>query len=247
MGKDDDPILFYIPAGLDPAATVNVQERQRKVNKRTVILTLTLFVLTAVAAIVLMAPGTAAAGGSPENVYWFWDGQNPVGSASLNRNAAGLSANLSATGLPAGQAVTLWFIFFNHPENCLTNPCSLPDDLFTPGVDGDFHLASGHVTGSGGVTGFGGALNVGDVSRSGRAELGAGAVPLTNQYGAEVVMALHSHGPALTGADLAYQISSFLGGCDVFNGPNGFASGPGDVPDAVGECSTIQYALFQAD
>lgn len=216
-------------------------------NKRTALLSLTLIAILTITAFSLLMPGSATAEAPAEKAYWYWDAQNSVGMATLDRNANGISANFRTTGLPEGQAVTLWIMFFNHPEFCTTSPCSAPADLFTPGVDGDFYLASGHVTGSSGTMGFGGHLSVGDVSNSGRAELGAGAVPLTNPYGAEVVLALHSHGPALTGTDLAYQLSSFLGGCDIFNGPNGFASGPWDVPDTVGECSTIQYSLHQAD
>lgn len=215
-------------------------------NKRIFTLFSLVLMLVAVAAFAFLTNGSVTAEQPTESVYWFWDPVNPVGSATLARNASGISTNVQTSGLPADQAMTLWFIFFNHPENCSTNPCTLPDDLFTPGVDGDFHLASGHVTGNG-ESGFGGHLSAGDVSGSGRAELGAGAVPLTNPEGAEVVLAIHSHGPAMSGLDLQYQLSSFLGGCAVFNGPNGFASGPWDVPDAVGECSTIQYARFQAD
>lgn len=215
-------------------------------KKRFITVFSVLFFVGAVAVFALLSNGSVAAEQPIENVHWFWDSANPTGSASLVRSPSGISADFQSSGLPSGQAVTLWFIFFNHPENCATDPCTLPDDLFTPGVDGDFHLASGHVTGNG-QSGFGGQLSMGDVSGSGRAELGAGAVPLTNPEGAEVILAIHSHGPALTGLDLQYQISSFLGGCDVFNGPNGFAAGPWDVPDAVGECSTIQYAQFQVD
>ncbi len=69
-------------------------------------------------------------------------------------------------------------------------------------------------------------------------------VPLTNPHGAEVVLALHSHGPMVPSA-MPDQINSFLGGCAAFNGPNGFAAGPGDVPDAVGECSTFVRSLHR--
>jgi len=187
---------------------------------------------------------------STENVYWWWDTDNPVGTAKLIRNSSGLTAVFDTSELPAGQAVTLWFIIFNNPEHCANDPCLPPADLFTPGVQGDFHFASGHVTGGSGNTSFAGRLNVGDTTGSGRVELGIDdGFGLIDPYKAEVLLALHSHGPALSGQDLKKQISSFSGGCEVFLDPdnNGFANGPEDVPDAVGECSTMQFSLHKGN
>ena len=53
----------------------------------------------------------------------------------------------------------------------------------------------------------------------------------------------------MTGAALVSQISSFTGGCTVFLGDlelpgSGLADGPEDVPDAPGECSTLQGTAF---
>jgi hypothetical protein len=140
----------------------------------------------------------------------------------------------------------MWFIVFNNPAAC-EGPCDAPD-LFNPAVQGDFLLAGGHVIGASGMANFGGHLSVGDASGSGHIEIGnsAGAVGLINPYGAEVRLALHSHGPAQRGKTLKSQLSSFLGGCTVFplNGDAfGGAEGPGDLPDAVGECSTVQYSV----
>jgi len=183
-----------------------------------------------------------------EEVQWGWDDDHAVGSSQLIRNHSGLTAVFDTSELPAGQAVTLWFIIFNNPEHCSTSPCSLPADLFTEGVEGDFHFASGHVTGGSGNTSFAGRLNVGDTSGSGRVELGIDdGVGLIDPYKAEVLLAVHSHGPALTGKELKDQLSSFSGGCEVFLGPNGFASGPDEVPDEAGECSTIQFSLHKGN
>jgi hypothetical protein len=72
------------------------------------------------------------------------------------------------------------------------------------------------------------------------------AVGLVDPWNAEVILLLHSHGPALTGQTLKYQLTSFLGGCDVFlGGADGFADGPGDIPTNVGECSTFQTSTHQ--
>jgi hypothetical protein len=149
---------------------------------------------------------------------------------------------VQTSGLPAGHAVTLWFIFFNRPDLCAARPCGA-SDLGT--AEGDFHLAAGHVTSDGKVT-FAGHLQVDDISGSGLLETGMGlGTPLTNPYGAEVILALHSHGPKMQGLQLKDQISSYLGGCVLpFLGDAiGFATGPQDIPDSFGECSTIQISV----
>lgn len=198
------------------------------------------------AALAALAASPALADGSrqsDEPVYWFFDIENPVGSAKLIRSPNGATAIFQTSGLPAGQAVTLWFIVFNNPDQCTETPCNVPMDLFTPGVDGDFHAGGGLVTGGSGNATFAGHLQVGDVSKSGRLELGLGGeAPLMDPYGAEIVLAVHSHGPKLQGVQLKEQISTFSGGCLNFLGPNGFASSLDDVPDADGECSTIQFS-----
>jgi hypothetical protein len=192
---------------------------------------------------------------STANVYWSWDSNTPIGTATLIRSASGITAVFDSQGLPAGQAVTLWMIIFNNPEHCDSVPCAnvavapneFPPDLFNPGVAGDFHFASGHVTSPAGRLTLGGHLRVGELRASGRLEVGIdGGIPLMDPFKAEVLLAVHSHGPALRGTALKQQLNSFLGGCQAFLGPDGFAAGPGDVPDAVGECSTLQFSVHRA-
>lgn len=191
---------------------------------------------------------TAVAGGhvSHSDVYWMWDqGGTSIGHSKLVRTPNGITAVYTTGDLPAGHAMTLWFIVFNNPAACATSPCTLAD-FESPEVMADFLVGGGNVTG-GGTTTIGGHLNVGDTSGSGFNEFGIpeAAVGLVNPMVAEVLLALHSHGPAQTGQTLAAQISSFLGGCEVFLGPGGFASGPQDVPVNDGECSTMQASHHQ--
>jgi hypothetical protein len=153
-------------------------------NRRAVFLVSGLLMLV-LALVALTQAGPAAAGAtaqiSSSEVYNWWDGGTSVGTSQLVRNGAGLSASYHVSGLPAGQAMTLWFIIFNNPENCATNPCSIPADVFNPAASADFYFAAGHVTGGSGNVSLGGHLNVGDMRRSGKAETGMGsAVPLTN-------------------------------------------------------------------
>jgi hypothetical protein len=41
------------------------------------------------------------------------------------------------------------------------------------------------------------------------------------------------------------QLSSFLGGCEIFLGNDGIAYDPEDIPDEVGECLTFQESIHQ--
>lgn len=196
-------------------------------------------------------PAAAAEHVSQADVYWWWDANTAVGTSQLVRTDQGISGVLRTSGIPSGQAVTLWFIVFNNPEGCSASPCAIPADVFNDAAEADFYFAGGHVVGQGGTTTFAGHLGVGQTKGSGKTELAAAgvapleAVPLSAPHDAEVVLALHTHGPALQGQDLVAQISSFLGGCDTFLGSDGFASGPGDLPAAPGECSTVQRSLHQ--
>lgn len=193
-----------------------------------------------------MAPAVADTGSmrSTEPAFWTWDSGNAVGSSQLVRSTNGVTAVFHTTGMPANQAVTLWFIIFNNPSACLDTPCSLFDLLFNADAGGDFHYGGGLVTGASGHATFAGHLAVGDTSGSGKEEIGMGpAIALTEPYQAEVLLALHSHGPKQTGLALRHQISSFTGGCAVFLGDGfGWAEGPDDIPDAAGECTTFQYS-----
>jgi hypothetical protein len=178
-------------------------------------------------------------------VYWNWDPASPAGSSMLVRTEAGLGFTYSTSSLPVGQVVTVWIVVFNNPEHCATRPCSAPADVGNPDVHADFLYGGGHIIGGSGRGNFGGHLQVGDTSGSGLAEVGGTAVGLLNPLTADVVLALHSHGPAASGQTLKAQLSSFLGGCQIFLGPDGIADGPEDMPDAMGECSTFQYSVHE--
>jgi hypothetical protein len=194
-----------------------------------------------------LGPGTmfaTQAVGSTEPVVQTWDGTQ-VGTSTLVRTDAGLSASFKSSGMPAGQAVTLWFVIFNNPSAC-TAGCGLDDLLFNEAAAGDFLVGAGHVVGGSGTANFGAHLAVGDTRGSAFPEIGLPDRPigLTNPWGAQVGLLLHSHGPMVPGQVLAGQLSSFTGGCTVFLGDlelpgSGIADGPEDVPDAIGECSTI--------
>jgi hypothetical protein len=188
-----------------------------------------------------------AANATTSPVYWNWDPATVAGSSRLVRTDTGVSFTYETSSLPAGHVVTVWIVVFNHPENCATRPCTGPADVFNPAVQGDFLYGGGHVIGGSGRGNFGGQLPVGDPSGSGLIEIGMPqlAVGLLNPLTAEIQLALHSHGPASSGQILKAQLSSFLGGCQTFLGPDGIADGPEDMPVNSGECSTFQYSVHQ--
>jgi hypothetical protein len=187
---------------------------------------------------------------STQNVVWTFDATNVVGTSSLVRTNSGVTATYHSGNLPAGQAVTMWFVVFNNPSACAAFPCGLADLLLNPAAEGDFLVGAGHVIGGSGTANFGGRLNVGDVSGSAFPEIGMPdrVLGLTDPWNAEVHLLLHSHGPKVPGPTLSQQLSSFTGGCTAFLGDaglpgSGIADGPEDIPDAVGECSTIQASI----
>ena len=189
------------------------------------------------------------------DVLWSWGA--PVGTTSqLVRTGNGINADFAASGLTPDHAMTLWFIVFNYPDLCVAGPSNCgPQDL---GKDrpaqGDFLVASGHVVGADGTASFGGHLQLGETAGSGLAEFPEGCIPdlpgcggpvgLVSLNGALVILAVHSHGPKQTGAELKAQISSYLGGCEVFTGtlPGGFAASEAEIPVNDGECATIQVS-----
>jgi len=207
----------------------------------------------ALAGVLALAVGVGVAWAAPadrttSNAFWTWDPSGSVGWSKLVRTDAGISATYKTEGLPSGQAITMWFIVVNNPEACNSSPCSIEDVLFNEAAQGDFLFGAGHVIGGSGAGNFGGSLKVGDISGSGFPEIGMPerAVGLLNPRGAEVHLALHSHGPALSGQTLKSQISSFTGGCVVFLGNQfGIADGPEALPSEEGECSTIQASIHR--
>lgn len=193
------------------------------------------------------AQAAAASRRSTSSVHWTWDAGTILGESSLVRTHAGISASFHTSQLQPGHAMTMWFIVYNNPAACQSRPCG-GDDFNNPAVQADALWATGNNVGGSGKSGFGAHLPVGDASGSLLIELGVpeAAVGLLDPMNAEVHLLIHSHGPTLSGQALKAQLTSFLGGCDMFlGGPDGIADGPGDIPLNVGECSTIQASEHQ--
>jgi hypothetical protein len=135
----------------------------------------------------------------------------PPGSSTLTRTNKAISMDLHTSGLPAGDAVTIWWMVFNHPEACISGT-STPDDpsdprcgmadMANPAADLSVLYAAGHVIDDSGVADFGGKLAVDDAEG---AIMGTG---LHDPAGADVTLVVHDHGPA-DPATVSQQIHTF--------------------------------------
>jgi hypothetical protein len=130
------------------------------------------------------------------------------GGSALVRTEAGAYMSLHAFGLPAGNAVTAWFVIFNNPEKCATHPCTVAD-LQNADAQPSLVNATGRVVGADGTADFGSFRGVGDATG---AVIGSG---LLNPFKAEIHLVVRSHGPAILDnpQTLLEQLSTFTGGC----------------------------------
>ena len=167
-------------------------------------------------------------------VQWFSDGSMVKGGwSTLRTEDDGASFNLHTTHLTPGDAVTIWWVIFNHPEECdhgvMGFRCG-EGDLEEEGVDASVLYADGHVIKWNGVGNFDGNLEMGDTTG---ALFGPG---LTNPQGADIHFVVHSHGPAIRG--LTREMThTFGGGCN--NVPEGTGT-PG--PNT---CVDLQFSVHE--
>jgi hypothetical protein len=138
----------------------------------------------AVALAALVLPITAQGGSATrQNVdVTGWNDHIPAptadvhGSASLVRTDNGISMTFHTSGLPAGEAVTIWWILLGNGGNV---------------VSGQF--ADGHVVGGDGTANFAGHLSVGDTSGCFHPLFPCAG--LTDARGQTVILLLRVHGP----------------------------------------------------
>ena len=151
---------------------------------------------------------------------------------------------LSTSELPPSEAITVWWVVFNQPQNCSDQKCG-ENDVFNLDADekpilnsdGSAPLnmaaidaakisilrADGHVIDQSGDARYAAGLVKGDTSE---AVIGPG---LLDPIFAEIHLVLRSHGPAKAGKldDMLYSIN---GGCaDKFPNP---------------PCTDLQFVVF---
>ena len=158
-------------------------------------------------------PSPAAEGpvGSDEPVVRVADSVQ-VGSSRLVRTPIGINFTLSTTDLTAGHAYTLWFVAFNRPENCAVPFQCAPDDVVNDAAQPDMMYGAGSIAGGEGKATFAGRRSVGDNSGSLNMPVGLPSYGLLDPVGAEVLMAIHDHGPKLP-EYLPDMFQTIDGGC----------------------------------
>jgi hypothetical protein len=145
--------------------------------------------------------------------------------AELVVDTYGATQEIQAVGLPAGDAVTSWWVIFNNPENCSNGVCNGDDVLPMPGnalAGVSVVYADGQVVSADGTAIFRATLSKNDTTG---AVFGPG---LINLRGAEIHYVLRTHGSAQIGETLNAQLTTINGGCDDFN-----------------PCVDLQFAVFQ--
>ena len=158
-------------------------------------------VLIGLLSVVLVSRASAATQ-TTSDVVSMADPTMVMGSSTLTRTGKAIAVDLHTSGLTAGDAVTIWWMVFNHPDACISG-ASTPDDpndprcgmadMANPAADLSVLYAAGHVVDEDGVADFGGKLAVDDADG---AIMGSG---LHDAAGADVTLVVHDHGPAKPG------------------------------------------------
>jgi hypothetical protein len=132
----------------------------------------------------------------------------PAGGSILVRTPTGVFATIHGSGFTPGEAVTVWFVIFNHPEYCAATICN-PSDVPTAATQASALNAGGAIIGPDGNLSFGAFRAFGDTSRA--------FVPgpgLIEPFSAQIHLVLRSHGKASSDpVILKSQLSEFFGGC----------------------------------
>jgi hypothetical protein len=140
--------------------------------------------------------------------------------ARLVRNPAGLTTNVHT--FAGSGAYTLWWVVFNHPENCQTYLCTYDEPDLVIG-------ATGHPVSGSELANFSGRLGVNGPYNN--FILYEGPDPtLSNPAGALITLVIRYHGPELAsgGSD---EFRSYFAGC----------------PDGGAPCQDKQLVVFPGD
>ena len=213
-------------------------------NRRLVVIGAILVAMVALGA----AAAFGSADGSTAGVNWHpqqasLDNTGPVdnASATLTRNANGISYRLHTNSLTANSAYTLWVVVVNNPAACDSSPCTAPEIIQNDETDSQVLFGTGLVVGGSGKATFAGALKEGDLP---------GWLPdrsFDNAETAEIHLVLNDHGPKIP-ALLPDMIKTYRGGCsDESPFPGIFpATALADGEVGPNTCLLSQSAIFTA-
>lgn len=194
----------------------------------------------AVAALVAVPAISASSDRSTSAVFSFADGSAIDGAwSTLVRTDHGASFTVHTNGLTEGDAVTVWWIVFNEPEDCITGQqtggpfrCGELDLGFgaPDAANTSVFWATGHVVNGNNVTFAGYTTTDGP---KGQILWGPG---LVNPRTADIHFVVRTHGPALP-EFLPLQFMSFGGACG--NAPPSLGGGGPNT------CEDLQFAVHE--
>lgn len=157
-----------------------------------------------------------AADVAPFSVFGVPDAEIAGSTVELSRTEGSIAVAANATDLVAGDAVTGWWVLFNHPEFC-DGRCSA-EDLAVPEVQAGLFFADGTIVTEDGTASFTGSLNETDVSGldPDHAAYPGARFGLVDAQKAEVHFVLRTHGTAFPEGDplRTEQLTTFNGGCN---------------------------------
>jgi hypothetical protein len=142
--------------------------------------------------------------------HTFPDGVGLVGGAgTMFRSKKAVDVRLATSGLDTNSSYTVWWVVWNDPSACATNPCGLGDLGIS---DNSVFYAAGFVTGDDGTANLTVHLNSGKLP-DGITVLIPGGLHKGNGFDAEIHMIVQSHGSILPGV-VSEQIGMFMGACN---------------------------------
>ena len=133
-----------------------------------------------------------------------------VGSAgTMIRSKKTVDVRMAMSGLDANSAYTTWWIVWNDPSACATDPCGFAD---VGGPGNSVFYAAGFVTDGSGTANLSVHMRSGKLP-DGLTVLVPGGLRKGNGFDAEIHMIVQWHGSILPGS-VSQQIGEFLGACN---------------------------------
>ena len=170
--------------------------------------------------------------------------QAQMGWSALKRYGDRIETEIQTEGIPAGHAVSVWWVVFNNPAGCATSPCG-ESDIFAAGNPAlaDVVGSRGQVMAADGTAHIQTYLMEGEPSTSAlpyfyeNLDLGAGQpIGLLDPINAEIHLVLRSHGPVIEGLQ-EEMLTTYEGGCTT-------NLDFGVMPQSQGECADLQFAVY---
>lgn len=209
----------------------------------------TRYTLTAVAAVMLLAPLSYGAAADPAATHQntdvlAFDGFADVGDAHLVRNDNGITTRLRLSGLQPG-VYTLWWVVWNAPGNCATPFACTDADVFNPDVQVAIGRGGGRIVGSHGNLNLAASLAEHQELTGFPTEFGIPtADALADARHAEAHVVLRSHGPKIPGLTNE-MLHTFNAGC-VYESPID-GTEPAYGTPGPNDCEDLYFAVFPSE